>query len=724
MTSPGARPADGSPRDLRPGDPTRVGRFTLEARIGEGGMGAVYLGRSPEGRPVAVKVVRPDLADDRRFLARFHDEARNAQRVASFCTAQVLDHGEDLGLAYMVTEYIEGPSLLEYVTGNGPLQPGMLHGVAVGVAAALVAIHSAGLVHRDLKPSNVLLSITGPRVIDFGIARALDEASAHTRTGQVVGTPGYISPEQVTAQETTPAADLFAWGCLVAFAANGRNPFGTGPFHLMMARVVHADPELGALTEPLAGLVRQVLDKDPRHRPTARDLLLSLVGGSSEEAVNTTLGSLGPAWVAPLQPEPAAPPPPAAPESRPEPEPQPEPEPAPEPEPRPEPWSEPRSQPVPEPPTGPLASPPTGTPLPHATVPSAPLTSVPSPSTQETVAETPTVARRRSPRRGGAMAAAAAAALVAAVTGGVFALDRLTGSSGRPDAGGQAGSPQTSGASGTLAGGVPTTPMMVRIDTEQTWTKGECRSDIGRFTPGAARPETLVGGDTCDSLPEQSHDRSRIAFTRSLGGGRTAAMLVGAAGGTPTMVTDRLSGGRVSWSPDDSKLAFVGKVDGVAQIFTVPVGGGTPRQLTRDTAAKDDPMWSPQGRIVFWSKRDGVEQLYTLDPERPDEPWKRIVDDGVRSVDPEWSPDGTRIAYTRGPYPDSDIWVVGAEGGTPRPLVRGGGHDMDAAWSRDGRWLSYVRGPYDKPELRVIRTDGEEDRKLTPSGYTIAHPNW
>ncbi|TDD31116.1 serine/threonine protein kinase, partial [Actinomadura sp. KC06] len=290
-------------RELRPDDPTRIGRYRIEAKLGEGGMGAVYLGRDPQERLVAVKVVRSALAGDRTFLARFHDEAANAQRVASFCTAQVLEHGEDLGLAYMVTEYIDGPSLLDHVAEKGALSPGMLHGVAVGVAAALVAIHSAGLVHRDLKPSNVMLSISGPRVIDFGIARALDMASSHTRTGQVVGTPGWIAPEQVTTQNITPAVDVFAWGCLVAYAASGRNPFGQGSFQILAARAVHAEPEIGDLPESLAGLVRSALRKDPARRPSARDLLLALVGGAGEAAVTSELGQT---WSAPPAGDPNA----------------------------------------------------------------------------------------------------------------------------------------------------------------------------------------------------------------------------------------------------------------------------------------------------------------------------------------------------------------------------------------------------------------------------------
>ncbi|MFB9837949.1 serine/threonine-protein kinase, partial [Actinoallomurus acaciae] len=290
----------GARTPLRPGDPERVGPYTLLARIGEGGMGAVYLGRGPDGRQVAVKVVRPELAQDAGFVARFQDEVTNARRVASFCTAQVLDHGESGGLAYMVTEYIDGISLKDYVKQNGELSPGMLHGVAVGVAAALVAIHAAGLIHRDLKPANVMLSFSGPRVIDFGIAQALDAASGLTMTGQLVGSPGWMAPERILRQQVTTAADVFSWGCLVAFARTGVNPFGTGDFSVMSARLLHGDPQIGDLPAPLDRLVRAALDKDPRNRPTAQDLLLALVGGETGESGEAAvLGTLT-AWQAPV----------------------------------------------------------------------------------------------------------------------------------------------------------------------------------------------------------------------------------------------------------------------------------------------------------------------------------------------------------------------------------------------------------------------------------------
>jgi predicted Ser/Thr protein kinase len=277
-----------------------VGAYTILGRIGQGGMGAVYLGQSPDGRKVAVKVVRPELARDSGFVARFQDEVANAQRVASFCTAQVLDHGESGGHPFMVTEYIDGVSLKEYVAENGELSPGMLQGVAVGVAAALVSIHAAGLIHRDLKPANVLLSYSGPRVIDFGIARALDAAHGHTMTGQVIGSPGWMAPEQILQQPVTTAADIFAWGCLVAYAKNGINPFGQGDLSVMAARLVHGDPQVGTLPAPLDRLVRAALDKEPRKRPTAKDLLLTIVGGDSAEAA--VMGTLAPTWQPPVPP--------------------------------------------------------------------------------------------------------------------------------------------------------------------------------------------------------------------------------------------------------------------------------------------------------------------------------------------------------------------------------------------------------------------------------------
>ncbi|GAB1821148.1 serine/threonine-protein kinase [Herbidospora sp. RD11066] len=264
---------------LRPDDPPKIGTYRLLGRLGEGGMGTVYLATTGE-RLVALKVVRSALADD-AFAARFHGEVENARKVASFCTAQVLDNGNTAdGRPYMVTEYIAGTPLNRQIADSGPLEPGPLHGVALGVAAALAAIHVAGLVHRDLKPANVILSLSGPRVIDFGIARALDASHDFTQAGELLGSPGWWAPEQVRGEPVTPWTDIFAWGCLVAYAGTARHPYGQGNMMTLAARVLNGRPDLGSLPSPLNELVKQATDPDPTRRPTAQDLLIALVGGA------------------------------------------------------------------------------------------------------------------------------------------------------------------------------------------------------------------------------------------------------------------------------------------------------------------------------------------------------------------------------------------------------------------------------------------------------------
>ncbi|MGI5206105.1 serine/threonine-protein kinase [Spirillospora sp. CA-108201] len=270
---------------LRPGDPAAIGDYEVVGRLGEGGMGAVFLGRH-DGRYVAIKVIRAELAADEGFRARFRDEVRNARRVASFCTAKVLDHGEEGGRPYLVTEYVDGTPLDAYIETGEALPDGTLNGVAVGVAAALTAIHAAGLIHRDLKPPNVILSVSGPRVIDFGIARATDAPSGHTQAGFVVGTPGWMAPEQVLLGEVSTAADVFAWGCLVAFAGTGRHPHGTGTVMTMAARAEHGEHDLTGLAGPLRTLVERALNPDPARRPQAQELLLELVSGGAPGAAS------------------------------------------------------------------------------------------------------------------------------------------------------------------------------------------------------------------------------------------------------------------------------------------------------------------------------------------------------------------------------------------------------------------------------------------------------
>ena len=307
-------PSDGLPKNLEPlaaGDPATIGPYVLSGKLGSGGMGTVYLGSMPDrGNQVAIKVIRPELAFDEQTRARFRDEMENARKVASFCTAKVLDHGTFENRPYMVTEYIAGTALAEHVSENGPLDSSTLHGFALGVAAALAAIHRTGLVHRDLKPANVLLSLSGPRVIDFGIARAMNTATSHTQTGIVMGSPGWMAPEQLLEEQVTTSADIFAWGCLVAFAGNGTHPFGNGDAMTLGKRVLFAEPQLGNLASPLDRLVTQALAKEPGRRPTAQDLLLELTGGedNSNDMVSDALHHSWHPKLPPIPPGPGAPP--------------------------------------------------------------------------------------------------------------------------------------------------------------------------------------------------------------------------------------------------------------------------------------------------------------------------------------------------------------------------------------------------------------------------------
>jgi hypothetical protein len=280
----------GLPHGVAPpghGDPATIGAWTVLGRLGSGGMGTVYLARSVDGRLAAVKVIRPELAADPAFVSRFRFEVAAARRVAAFCTARVLDAGpEDDSPPWLATEFVAGDRLDEAIRRGGPLDGASLEGLAVGMATALTAIHAAGLVHRDLKPANVLLGPFGPRVIDFGIARAAGspDAGGLTLTGAVVGTPGWMAPEQLTGEPVTPAADVFAWGALVAFAGTGRPPFGTGPVEALTYRIVHGQPDLEGLPERLGRVVAAAMARQPGARPSARDLLLELLGHDAGQA--------------------------------------------------------------------------------------------------------------------------------------------------------------------------------------------------------------------------------------------------------------------------------------------------------------------------------------------------------------------------------------------------------------------------------------------------------
>ncbi|MGY1544814.1 serine/threonine-protein kinase [Streptomyces sp. MN6] len=260
------------------GDPQTIGGYRLLARLGAGGMGQVYLARSDRGRTVAVKLVREELARQEEFRARFRQEVSAARQVGGHWTAPVLDADTEAAVPWVATGYVAGPSLQQVVGhDHGALPERSVRILAAGLAHALKDIHAAGIIHRDLKPSNVLVTIDGPRVIDFGIARALETVTdgGLTRTGALVGSPGFMAPEQVRGDRITPACDVFCLGSVLAYAATGALPFGTANsgVHALMFRIAQEEPDLTQVPEGLADLVRECLRKDPAARPTLDDVL-------------------------------------------------------------------------------------------------------------------------------------------------------------------------------------------------------------------------------------------------------------------------------------------------------------------------------------------------------------------------------------------------------------------------------------------------------------------
>ncbi len=265
-------------RELQPGNPELIGPFRLRGLLGVGGMGRVYLGFSAAGRPAAVKVIRADLAADAEFRTRFQREISVARRVSSVYTAPVIDADLEGPVPWLATACVSGPSLADAVAQHGPLPAESVLKLAAGLAEGLSAIHAAGVVHRDLKLANVLLAEDGPRVIDFGISLGTG-ASALTRTGLVVGSPGFMSPEQAEGREVGPASDIFSLGAVLAFAATGAGPFGGGSTPALVYRVVHSPASLDHVPPEVRPLIERCLAKDPVRRPAARELLAEAGAG-------------------------------------------------------------------------------------------------------------------------------------------------------------------------------------------------------------------------------------------------------------------------------------------------------------------------------------------------------------------------------------------------------------------------------------------------------------
>jgi len=268
---------------LRREDPRVVGSFRLHRRLGAGGMGVVYLGSDRKGQRVALKVIRPDLAEDQEFRSRFAREVSAARRIRGGCTARLVAADLEAERPWFATQYVPGPSLHDKVADEGSLIAAEVAAIGAALSEGLVAVHEAGVVHRDLKPSNILLSPKGPRIIDFGIAWATG-ASTLTHVGTAVGSPGFLAPEQVRGAAVTPATDVFSLGATLAYASMGDSPFGHGSSEVMLYRVVHEEAQLHGVPDALAPLVRACLAKDPEERPSTLQLSLRLKEIAAREA--------------------------------------------------------------------------------------------------------------------------------------------------------------------------------------------------------------------------------------------------------------------------------------------------------------------------------------------------------------------------------------------------------------------------------------------------------
>ncbi|MFI5666304.1 protein kinase [Streptomyces sp. NPDC051704] len=680
-------------KPLETGDPTSLGegRYRLVGRLGQGGMGVVYLGRSRSGRAVAIKVVRPELSTEPGFKRRFADEVAAARRVGGFHTAPVVDADPDGEPAWLVTAFVPGPTLQAVLARVGALPLDTLTVLAAGLAEALDAIHRAGVIHRDLKPANIIVAEDGPRVIDFGIARALDGTSL-TQTGMQVGTPGFLAPEQLTGSRAlTPAVDMFALGVVLTQAAGGA-PFGDGPSAARHYKVVYEEPDLTAVPVELREAIGACLSKDPAARPTPAAFLGTLTVRHSDgdswlpEAATQLLPGPEP-MVRPTAP---GSPPESPSETR-----QDTPADVPPPDAAPPVVAEPRTEP-PRTVTGPAAQ------------------------LSPTPAQVPPAVAGK-PRRRRALVAVLVTSLAAA---GLFVWQpwsHSTKDSSKPRASSPTGS-------APAPAPFPAGPLLIRQDTAPGWP-GTCHGVIARRDASAEKPVQLIAADagTCDTLPQWSPDRRSFAFTRSTSEG-TAVWTANADGSNARRIAS-IAGGRVSWSPDGSQLAVLRMKDGVQQLFAVGVADGAARQLTSGGSPVEDPAWSPDGKSIAVCLQTDPEnwQIHVVDPAAPNRAPQQVTRLPHAAHDPVWSPDGATLAYTAGTYGtgnQGDIHLVDSDGSDDRALIATSAHEMDPTWSVDGTWVAFVRGPYERPVIWAVRADKTGERTLTTGASAEGHPAW
>ncbi|KLL09991.1 MULTISPECIES: protein kinase domain-containing protein [Protofrankia] len=673
---------------LGPDDPVQLGSYTLLGKLGEGGMGTVYLGRSETGRLVAIKVIRADVAGDAEFRSRFRLEAETARRVARVCTAEVLDAAPDAARPYLVTEFIEGRTLARFVTESGPLSAANLEQLAVGVAAALTAIHSAGIVHRDLKPSNVVLSPFGPRVIDFGIARALDSASNLTGNLQQLGTPAFMAPEQIQGETITPAVDIFSWGGLVTFAATGRYPFGDASAQVLLYRAVNEAPRLDGLDPPLREIVADAMAKSPSARPTAQQLMLRLLGEPS-----SSVAEIDPeATVIQVLDG----------------------------------WKLPTSDGTGGAGTGDAGG--DGTTVPAGQEPRPAATvrgSGPAP---------------RSARRMALVAAGAAVAVLAAL-GGVLAL--ASGGSGADGEGVKVVDilPKSD---------VGLDDDTLVYSSEQEGRRAIYSLRVGPDgRPG--QPQRLTVDDTKPAaLPVIVGPQRKTVLYTVIDSSPSLVAIAADGSGAPMPLFTSGPAADLVIAPDarasvDPTGRFVviravrGPNDGLTGLYVAAVDGSSVRRLNVPASATD-PSWSPTGdRIVFFVGSGGVDggALFTIDADPAAAGAKPVqLTPGTEGfdADPTWSPDGKKVAFRRAFDPnlaETDVFVMDASpGATPLRLTEAPGRDQDPTFvAGDGKLIAFTSqrdGPTNR-EIYVTSATAPDDanaRKLTSFPGDDATPRW
>jgi eukaryotic-like serine/threonine-protein kinase len=688
---------------LGPEEPRTLGTYELMGKLGQGGMGTVYLGKSNTGRMVAIKVIRADVAEHEEFRERFRLEAATARRVARVCTAEVLDADPDGPWPYLVTEFIEGKTLGRYVATAGPLSAANLEQLAVGVTAALTAIHGAGIVHRDLKPGNVILSPFGPRVIDFGIARALDAVTQLTGDMQTLGTPAFMSPEQITGEQITPAADIFAWGGVVTYAATGRYPFGDGNAQALLYRALHDEPDLTGLDEPLRSIVASAMAKEPQARPTAQTLMLQLLGqplsdapADAEQQVTQVLRN----WQLP-----AAPPTP------------------------------PGAQPVITQ-GGPVTA---GTGMDASQAPTSVYRGGQAPPPVGAVPPTNVVGYGAPPtaKRSNRGLFIAGGALLAVVAILAVVLIAMSGGSG--------GGTPTSGSAAPNAF-LPRSLAPLDANTlvlaQQT---GKVRKIESLTVPpggGVGQLQSVVeGGQGIDRvLPILTPDRRTVIYTVVLPDTSIGLRAIGADGSTQVinlLTAGKASGlriapdSRVTMDPTGNfivvKLLAGGGGTGGTGLYVIAIDGSSIREIP-DTANATDPSWGPTGTLAFADGGPNGGHLFTIDPTDRKPTRTQLTNSSELDGDPAWSADGKQIVFRRANPAntnDSNIFVLTVGSTSPRQVTQDGARNQDPSFSAaDTNTVTFTGGAGAERNLYAINLNGTGQHEIAPPGGAYFTPRW